>query len=272
MKKVFLTCVVFALWSLSANANTLRYDGIPLDIKVSAGRDTLLQFVEPQLVGQPKASKKVLKLTPSKGRVLIEPLSDSSEVVKVYFRGVNTGEVTMADIKIGDYENIPRVYTIRTIDDELRKEAEQVRSDRQSVAESTSQLNTNDRAKLLIRYVNQHVNREKGTHTIIEEFPFAIQRVNTRLDAPVRGFYRKGLLSAELVDVYQGGGLTALLVVVTNVTSSKVKFDPTLVRGHWHSAQPWKVEFEPSERGVVVVVAEGGVPDAMMKVMSEAEL
>lgn len=270
--KIFLLCCIFSYEALGA---TLRYQGIPLDVKVPLNSNVLLQFVEPQLVGQTQDSMGVVTFESTKSQVLISPTTDTASKVKVYFRGTKTGEITMAEIDIGDHKNTPRIINIRTFDESKSDESSASNLTNNSKAMNSheaSKLSLDDRAKLLIRYVNQAVNKEKGVASIIEPTPFTIKKINSRLHSGISGFYRKGLLNASLVDVYQGGGLTALLVVVENSTSHTVAFDPTQVRGKWHSVQPWKVKFSPQERGVLVVVATGGVPETMMHVMSKGAL
>lgn len=266
--------ILCCLLSYEAFGATLRYQGIPLDIKVPTTSNVLLQFVEPQIVGQTKSSMEVVTLESTKSQVLVSPQTDKAEKVKVYFRGTKTGEITMAVIDIGDHENTPRIFNIRTFDESNSEGGtSSITTDNSPTRTKGKQtLVLDDRAKLLIRHVNQAVNKERGVASIIEPIPFAVKKINTRLDAHISGFYRKGLLNASLVDVYQGGGLTALLVVVENVTTRSVSFDPTQVRGKWHSVQPWKVKFSPKEKGVLVMIAQGGVPETMMHVMSKGAL
>jgi hypothetical protein len=243
---------------------TMIYSGLPLPILLNQNQEMLLEFDEPQLVGRTGENYVYADIRSLKNQVIIQS-KDENAVFEVQLMGVHTGDIILIKVEIGKFEGIGNHIRIRKSGD-----AEVIQSSTtQGASNDFGQLEytADDRAKILVRFVNQ----VKGPSIAIEDTPFNVNKVAIRGPEPLMGFYRKGKLSVQVEEIYQGGGFTALLLIAQNVSAEKVIFDPTMVRGRWHSVQPWKFSLDPAEKGVIVAVSEGRVPDQLMSLLSEEQ-
>lgn len=248
------------LVSGSALSATMQYNGVPLVIQIPVNDEIILQFSEPQLVGRIEKVNEFVQFRGVKNQVLVRGLAETDMPYDLVFRGTKTGEIILARVSVGRFEDAAKQLLIKG--QYTPKEDKTGPSEYKHASQSS--LTQPERAVILTRYVNQL----KGPVEALEKPPFAIVNKSSNIGKPVKGLYRKGELEVTLDEIYQGGGLTAMLMIARNVTEHTVQFDPTNVRGRWDMVQPWKWTFLPNEVGVLLFIVEGDVPDGMLEVMA----
>jgi hypothetical protein len=274
MRTILMVLCFLLTTQAYSSERVITYVGKKFLIEVPLGEDVSVGFDEGQLVGVSESSAEYMA---------IESLSKSNEVriygrkktvepMAVEFRGMDSKRPIQAFISVVEGSEAPLL--LRVINSKhSRAKGSSVNNGRYSEYwdsdsfsnTATTKLLNDERAKALIRFVNQ----DFGPSYAKERPPFAIKRVTDFTPVEVKGLYRKGLLSATAVRVYYGGRMTAVVFELTNKSASAHEFNPFYVRGSFEAINPWKRNFSPNESGVLVGVVHGKLDRGMFRALGE---
>ncbi len=254
--------LVLLLTTAPTLAGTLIYNGKPLDIQIPKGKEIVVRFEEPQLVGRPSMSQSFIGAEAAGNYVVLSGVQETHSIRHI-FRGVSSGQVIIASVSVKEGVEAESEILVKSALKGVVSTP--VASDGNAGSgKKKGKISLDDRAKIVVRYVNQ----DHGPKSAIEPTPFPVRAfVSNYIGKQIRGLYRGGALIGTVKNTYKGGGMVAYIVLMENISKQHIEFDPRYVRGNWHSIQPWKTEFRPGEAGVVLLMAEGSGKSPMLDVV-----
>ncbi|ENN6469932.1 DUF3438 family protein [Vibrio vulnificus] len=279
MKRIWIPLCLLSLSTVVwAGERTIEYQGQEVSISIPLGNDVVLKFDEAQLVGLNAAAAEYLAVESVRAnrQVTLFGRKVTDEAVEAKFRGIDSNRIITAKVLVTEDPNVPDVVIIKPVGDE-RSSISVGSSSKRGFSEYWDSVDFNagnvevnamdfdERTKVLVRYVNQLY----GPKYAVEPPAFRIRQVAGFKAMDVPQLYRTGILSARAVDVYYGGGMTAVVFELTNTSKISHELTPMNIRGDWWSVQPWKVHYEPGESGVLVAIVSGQLDRGMFKAIGE---